>query len=175
VTDSLRRASYRFQHNGCPFLRYSLPLTDASGNKSLRERSLIHRPFYCCFNNLSGGLLGLLVERQGKDVENLLVLDLLVRLDLLEVKRRGATEHAEAVLGNGNGGEQSADGLGIRRANDLVLTDDTTTDATTPTLPARSSSSWRKLKGKVPNFFLISPRVARELGRLRPYVVSVLL
>jgi hypothetical protein len=129
VTDSLRRASYRFQHNGCPFLRYSLPLTDASGNKSLRERSLIHRPFYCCFNNLSGGLLGLLVERQGKDVENLLVLDLLVRLDLLEVKRRGATEHAEAVLGNGNGGEQSADGLGIRRANDLVLTDDTTTDA----------------------------------------------
>lgn len=83
----------------------------------------------CCFHNLSGGLLGLLVEGQGKDVKELLVLDLLVGLDLFEVKRRGTTEHAEAVLGDGNSGEQSADGLGIGRANDLVLADDTATDA----------------------------------------------
>jgi hypothetical protein len=129
VADSLRRASYRFQHGGPSFLRYSRPLSDASGNKTLRKRSLSHRPHRCCFNNLSGGLLGLLVEGQGKDVEKLLVLDLLVRLDLLEVNLRGATEHGEAVLGDGNGGEESADGLGIGRANDLVLADNATTDA----------------------------------------------
>lgn len=129
MADSLRRASCRFQHGFPSFLRYSLPLSDASGNKTLRECSLGHRPHCCCFDNLSGGLLGLLVEGQGKDVEKLLVLDLLVRLDLLEVNLRGATEHGEAVLGDGNSGEESADGLGIGRANDLVLADNATTDA----------------------------------------------
>ena len=106
-----------------------MPLSDTSGNRFLRERSLLHRPHCYNLSDLSGGLLGLLVERQGKDVEKLLVLDLLVGLDLLKINRRGATEHAEAVLGDGDGGEQSADGLGIGRANDLVLADDTTTDA----------------------------------------------
>lgn len=128
MADSLRRASNRFQHGGPSFLRYSRPLSNASG-KTLRERPFGHRPHCCCFNNLSGGLLGLLVEGQGKDVEKLLVLDLLVRLDLLEVNLRGATEHGEAVLGDGNSGEESADGLGIGRANDLVLADNATTDA----------------------------------------------
>lgn len=82
-----------------------------------------------CFAHLSGSLLGLLVERLLENLEELLVLDLLVRLDLLEVKGGRATKDGETVLGNGNGGEQSADGLSVGGADDLVLADDTTTNA----------------------------------------------
>lgn len=77
---------------------------------------------------LSGSLLLLLVERLAEDVKELLVFDLLVALDLLEVKGRRATDARKTVLGDGDGGEQPADGLGVGSADDLVLTDDVTTD-----------------------------------------------
>lgn len=95
------------------------------------RRELAHRHYlHCrCLNPLGGSLLGLLVERLRKDVEKLLVLDLLVRLDLLEVKSGRATEHGEAVLGDGDSGEQSADGLSVGGADDLVLADNVAADA----------------------------------------------
>jgi len=94
-----------------------------------RELARRHYPPNCCLDCLGGSLLGLLVKRLCEDVEKLLVLDLLVRLDLREVKCGRAAEHAEAVLGDGNGSEQSADGLSVGGTDNLVLADDTTTDA----------------------------------------------
>jgi hypothetical protein len=107
------------------------PVTLQHERRQNPRRELAHRHYLpcCCLNPLGGSLLGLLVERLRKDVEKLLVLDLLVRLDLLEVESGRATENAEAVLGDGNSAEQSADGLGVGGANDLVLADNVAADA----------------------------------------------
>lgn len=67
-----------------------------------------------------GGLL--------QNLENLLVLNLLVRLVLLQVQGRGRTQLGDAVLGDGNGGEVSGNLGVVLVANQLVLTEDVTAD-----------------------------------------------
>jgi hypothetical protein len=146
----------------------------------------------------TGGLLLLalvllVTGRTGKglleDLEDLLILDLLVALVQLQVDGVGGGKLGETVLGDGY--REMISGLSSNRfrygsflptvvsrrdtgvlsaepAGSYWRTTPLRTHSTTPTLAVFSSSSWRKLKGKVPNFLTISERTWRELGRFRP-------
>lgn len=129
-------------------------------------------------------------QRLLEDLENLLILDLLVGLVLLQVDV-GGSKLGDAVLGDGcieilaNFNSERRDFrlnteylpmVDRRRetaapsaspAGSYWRRTPLRTHSTTPTLAAFSSSSWRKLKGKVPNFLTTSDRVWRELGRFR--------
>lgn len=128
MTDSLLQTASRADTRA-PLVPLRLPEFQVHGRALLQGQPVATSFVIAAFRHLSGSLLLLLVEGQGEDVEELLVLDLLVGLDLLQVKSRRATETGEAVLGDGDSGEQPADGLGVGGADDLVLADDVAADA----------------------------------------------
>lgn len=135
---------------------------------------------------------GVLGERLLKDLEDLLISDLLVSLALLDVEGRWGAQTGETVLSDGCAGS-AMDARSPMLAFDLpiVLKSLPTasaslspitsyclktlprTHSTTPTFASRSSSSCLRENGKVPNFLTTSDKILRELGRLRPYVVVV--
>lgn len=101
---SLSVAVFKARH--VPSLPFILCTQPTGATTGLRSSLAIHL-------FLGGGLLllrlalllaGVAGQRLLQDLEDLLVGDLLVRLELLEVKRGSAAELGDTVLGNRNGG-----------------------------------------------------------------------